>query len=72
MYINSSDLEFLKELAKELFLEELETARVVELQNLVKRIEDNHDALKERQRVQMQQRRAVNKNYGRKKVDKDV
>ena len=72
MYIKSSDLEFLKELAKELFLEELETPRVVELQNLVKRVEDNHDELKKRQRVQMQQRRAVNKNYGRKKVDKVV
>lgn len=72
MFITKVDLEFLKKLNKELYGEEGRTSRVLTLGNMIHRLESNHRTTKEKQRVQMQQRRAVDKNYGRKKVEKNV
>lgn len=72
MFITKNDLAFLKKLEKELYGEEGITSRVLTLGNMIHRLESNHRTTKERQRVQMQQRRAIDKNYGRKKVAKNV
>ena len=72
MFITNVDLAFLKKLEKELYGEDGRTPRVLTLGNMIHRLESNHRITKERNRVQMQQRRAIDKNYGRKKVAKNV